>query len=158
MQETVVTRRYTQGINAPGSAIFPLLCPVRESDWLDGWTCDLLHSVSGRAEEGCVFRTAPPGDPETVWIVTRHDASAGVVEFARVTAGLVATRLSVKVDDRGAASDVHIGYHFMPTSEAGARFVAERHSEEAFLRDMRWWERSMNYYLATGTLLRRGGR
>ena len=152
----VVTRLYTQRIHAPASAIFPLLCPVRESDWLDGWTCDVLHTLSGYAEEGCVFRTTPPGDPETVWLVTRHDSHAAVVEFARVTAGLVATRLSVRVEDRGANSNVHVTYHFTPTSEAGARFVAERHSEEAFHRDMEWWERSMNHYLATGVLLRRG--
>ena len=153
-----VTRQYSQRINAPAFAIFPLLCPVREAEWLDGWTCDLLHSVSGYAEEGCVFRTAPPGDPETVWLITRHDPHAGVVEFARVTAGLVATRLSVRVEDLGAISNVHVAYHFTPTSEAGARFVAERHSVEAFQRDMQWWERSMNHYLTTGALLHREGR
>ena len=157
-QTGVVTRQYTQRINAPASAVFPLLCPVREAEWLDGWKCDLLHSVSGYAEEGCVFRTTPTGDPETVWLITRHDPHAGIVAFARVTAGLVGTRLSVRVEDHDASSDVHISYHFTPTSEAGARFVAERHSEEAFRTDMDWWERSMNYYLATGALLRRGGR
>jgi hypothetical protein len=91
-EPSVVTRTYTQHIQAPASAIFPLLCPVREAEWLDGWTYEMLHSRSGYAEEGCVFRTAPPGDPETIWMITRHDRDAGVVEFARVTASLVAPR------------------------------------------------------------------
>jgi hypothetical protein len=150
-----VSRTYTQHIHAPASVVFPLLCPVREAEWLDGWNYELLHSQSGYAEEGCVFRTTPPGDPETIWVVTRHDRDAGVVEFTRVTAGLVATRLAVRIEDRGASSDVVVTYRFTPTSEAGARFVAERHSEEAFRGQMDWWERSMNHYVATGSILRR---
>ena len=153
-----VTRTYTQHIHAPASTVFPLLCPVREADWLDGWTYEMLHSRSGYAEEGCVFRTAPPGDPETIWVVTRHDRNAGVVEFTRVTAGLVATRLAVRVEDRGASSDVVVTYGFTPTSEAGVGFVGARHSEEAFRGQMEWWERSMNHYLATGSVLRHEGQ
>ena len=32
-----VTRTYTQQLVAEPSAVFPLLCPVREADWIDGW-------------------------------------------------------------------------------------------------------------------------
>lgn len=153
--ETVV-RTFTQRIEAAPDRVFPLLCPVREAEWLDGWTYELLRSSSGYAEEGCVFRTRPPGEPETIWIVTRHEPASGRVELARVTAGLVATRLLVEVEARGAnASSVRITYHFTPTSEEGARKAATSHSEEAFRASMEWWERSMNHYLATGRLLRR---
>ena len=150
------TRRYTQHIAAAPERVFPLLCPVREAEWLDGWTYDLLRSTSGFAEEGCVFRTTAPGEPETVWIVTRHDAGEGRVEFARVTAGLLATRLCVRVEaDGGGRSLVHVTYEFTPTSPQGARVVAEHHSEEAFRRSLEWWERSMNEFLTTGRILRR---
>ncbi len=153
--ETVV-RTFTQRIEAAPDLVFPLLCPVRESDWLDGWRCDLLRSSSGHAEEGCVFRTRPAGEPETVWIVTRHEPASGRVEFVRVTAGLLATRLLVEVKANGAsASSVRVTYELTPTSEEGARKVAASHSGEAFRASMEWWERSMNHYLATGTLLRR---
>lgn len=155
---STVTRTYTQHIHAPAGTVFPLLCPVREAEWLDGWTYEMLHSRSGHAEEGCVFRTVPQGDPETIWVVTRHDRDAGVVEFTRVTTGLVATRLVVRIEDRGTSSDVIVTYRFTPTSEAGARFVAERHSEEAFRGQMEWWERSMNHYIDTGAVLRQAGR
>jgi len=151
------TRSYTQTIEAPPGRVFPLLCPVREAEWLDGWTYELLHSTSGLAEPGCVFRTQPAGEPETIWIVTRHDPAAGVVEFARVTAGLVATRLAIRVKpDGGSRSAVEITYDFVPTSAAGALLVAERQSPERFREAMRWWERSMNHYLATGERLRPG--
>jgi hypothetical protein len=32
-----ITRRHTQHIEAPPEHVFPLLCPVGEEDWLDGW-------------------------------------------------------------------------------------------------------------------------
>ena len=44
---------------APAETAFPLLCPVREYDWIDTWRCEMIHSVSGIAEEGCIFRTQP---------------------------------------------------------------------------------------------------
>jgi len=151
------TRTYTQTIDAPPERVFPLLCPVREAEWLDGWRYELLHSQSGYAEEGCVFRTQPEGEPETIWLITRHDPAAGVVEFARLTAGLVATRLSIRVKaDGDSRSAVAITYDFVPTSEAGARLVRERHSPERFREAMQWWERAMNHYLKTGGLLRHG--
>ena len=149
------TRTYTQRIHASPERVFPLLCPVREAEWLDGWSCELLRSASGYAEEGCVFRTTSPGEPETIWIVTRHESQAGRVEFARVTVGRVATRLCLQVEAAGQGeSSVRVTYEFTSTSPEGERMVTERHSEEAFRKSMVWWERSMNHFLATGMILR----
>jgi hypothetical protein len=150
-----VTRTFTQRIKASPDRVFPLLCPVREAEWLDGWTHQLLRSESGLAEEGCVFRTVFPGEPETIWIVTRHEPGTGRVDFARVTAGLVATRLTIQVRPaRAGESSVEITYEFTPTSSAGVRLVSERHSEDAFHESMKWWEASMNHFLESGTTLR----
>jgi hypothetical protein len=155
-----VVRTYTQRIEAGADAVFPLLCPVREGEWLEGWRdeVEMVHSESGVAEEGCVFRTRVAGRPETVWAVTRHDPAARVVEFFRVTAGLVATRLRIEVEPRAdGASAVHIGYTFTPLGPAGRDFVRENHSEEAFRDDMAWWEQSMNHWLRSGRILRAAG-
>jgi len=151
------TRRYTQHIEAPPARVFPLLCPVREAEWLDGWVNEIqmIHSDSGLAEEGCVFRTRPPGGAETVWMITRHDPAEGIVEFVRVTAGLLATRLRMSVEPATAASSrVHITYTFTPLGVSGVAFLRETHSEEAFRRDMTWWEDSMNHWLRSGETLR----
>ncbi len=151
-----ITRKYTQRIEAPPDQVFPLLCPVREGEWLSGWReiVDVIHSDSGAAEDGCVFRTAPPGRPETLWMITRHDPAERVVEFVRFTAGLVVTRLRIDVAEAAeGSSSVAIRYTFTPLSEAGARFVRENHSEEAFRRDMAWWQDSMNHWLRTGEIL-----
>ncbi len=64
-------RTYTQHLVAPPSRVFPLLCPVREADWLEGWDPPLVLSNSGVAERDCVFLTdASPG--HAIWYVTRH--------------------------------------------------------------------------------------
>ena len=152
-----VVRRYTQRIEGPPTRVFPLLCPVREAEWLDGWIdeAEMVHSDSGIAEDGCVFRTRTPGRPEATWMITRHDPAEKVVEFVRVTVGLAATRLRIGVEGGpNASSLVHITYTFTPLSEAGVAFVRETCSEGAFRRDMAWWESSMNHWLRTGEILR----
>jgi hypothetical protein len=37
--------------------IFPLLCPVREYEWFNGWKCTVVYSESGVAENNNVFYT-----------------------------------------------------------------------------------------------------
>ncbi|GMU66347.1 MAG: hypothetical protein AMXMBFR36_26210 [Acidobacteriota bacterium] len=152
-----VTRTYTQHIEAPPARVFPLICPVREVEWLEGWgdAVEIVHSRSGLAEEGCVFRTRAEGQPETVWMITRHEADRGLVEFVRVTPGLVATRLVVRIEaGADGGSTVRVTYTFTPLGAAGAELVREKHSEAAFRRSLEWWERSMNHWLRTGETLR----
>ena len=36
-----------QVLNAPPATVFPLLCPVREAEWVPGWTVRMIHSASG---------------------------------------------------------------------------------------------------------------
>lgn len=152
-----VTRSYTQHIEAPPGSVFPLLCPVREAEWLDGWSdgLEMVHSASGLAEDGCVFRTQVPGRPETVWMITRHDPVQRVVEFFRVTTGLLATRLRIEVEAQAdATSSVQIAYTYTPLGPAGRAFVKEHHSESAFRNDMAWWQDSLNHWLRSGERLR----
>lgn len=71
----------TMQVDAPPSAVFPLLCPVREREWIPGWDAEVLHSTSGVAELGCVFVAKPGGKPGPVFVITRHDRDRAV-EFA----------------------------------------------------------------------------
>lgn len=155
-----VVRSFTQRIEARPDDVFPLLCPVREGEWLDGWADQvaMIHSESGVAEDGCVFRTRPSGRPETIWMVTRHDPVERIVEFARVTTGLVATRLRIQVEGQGdGSSRVHVAYTFTPLGPEGRAFVEESHSAASFREDMAWWEASMNHWLRSGRILRAAG-
>lgn len=52
-----VSRHHVFEVEAPRALVFPLLCPVREREWLPGWQADIVHSTSGLVEEGCIFRS-----------------------------------------------------------------------------------------------------
>ena len=156
MTGQVVVREYTQSICGTPDGVFPLLCPVREGDWLEGWSdhCRLVQSVSGLAERGCVFVTHHPGEPETVWVVTRHAPAEGIVDFCHVQAGVEAVTLEIAVTGALGGSSMAIRYTAVPLPGADVTRFEERWMQAAFDADLRWWEDSMNHYLATGTILR----
>ncbi len=59
-----VVTEYIGELDAAPESVFPLLCPVREYEWLDGWKCSIIYSNSGAAEEDCIFTT--PHGP-SIW-------------------------------------------------------------------------------------------
>ncbi len=148
-------RTYRQTINAKPEVVFPLLCPVREAEWLDGWDYRMIYSGSGLVEDGAVFSTSTAGEEDTVWVVTRHDPAARCVEFARFTPHSRTCLLKIAVsalgDDR---SHVDISYTYTSIGTAGSRFI-ESWSEQEFLDAVTFWEASMNHFLETGGRLSR---
>lgn len=150
-----IVRTFTQTINATPDVVFPLICPVREAEWLDGWNYTMVYSKSGLAERGAVFSTPGENDEDTIWIISKHDSGAHEVEFVRVTAHSTACVLKVHAvpkDDHH--SYVEIEYVYTNLTDKGNAFL-ESCSEEEFLNRMMWWEKSMNYFLETGKRLMR---
>lgn len=43
-------RTHTIVLEAAPEGVFPLLCPVREYDWIEPWRCRMIYSQSGFAE------------------------------------------------------------------------------------------------------------
>ncbi len=150
-----VTYEYRQTINAAADHVFPLLCPVRESEWLDGWQFNLIFSRSGLIEEGAVFTTPGENEADTVWIVTRHEPLVREIEFVRFTHGSRVCVLRIAVLPRSAHScNVDIVYTYTSTSPAGNEFI-EDFTQESFLEAVSFWERSLNHFLRTGRRLGR---
>ncbi len=149
-----VTYRYVQKNLAPPNRVFPLLCPVREKEWLDGWDYEMVYSESGVAEEGCIFRTINPGEPESTWVVTRHDKESYRVEFVRITPGsrVVQIHISLKEGHDG-ATKTHIRYTYTGITEEGNSFV-DNYTKEQFHNMMVWWEKSINHFLTSGQKLK----
>jgi hypothetical protein len=148
-----VVRTYRQTIDAPPATVFPLLCPVREAEWLDGWHFTMIYSASGLVEEGAVFTTSFDAGADTWWIVSRHDREAGLVEFCRFTPGSRTCLLKIAVSAFGSAqSHVDVSYAYTSLTAEGDAFLAAW-THDAFLTDMRFWEQSMNHYLRTGRRL-----
>lgn len=148
-----ITRRYRQTIEASPDVVFPLLCPVREAEWLDGWRYTMLQSQSGLVENGAVFTTPGDGEADTVWVVTRHDPAQRAVEFTRFTPGSRVCVLRIDVTPAGQGhSHVDIAYTYTAIAPAGDAFI-ERFTEASFLGAVTFWEASMNHWLKTGQRL-----
>jgi hypothetical protein len=145
-----VSHQYTQHLHAAARDIFPLICPVREAEWLPGFAYTMLYSESGVAEPGCVFATSKENEPDTVWCITRHDPKAGRVEFHRFTPGLLLTHIVVQLEDAPGGCTAEIGYAFTSLSARGDDHVRAHLGESAFLEMVQRWEDSLNRYLSAG--------
>jgi hypothetical protein len=156
MPEFTALRRshqHTQTNDAPPERVFPLLCPVREAEWVPGWKYRLIYSESGVAEDGCVFTTPNDAGPETVWQVTHYDPANFRIAFAWVQPGLVATQLRISLSPApGGKTHAHIRYVYTGLSPEGNAAV-ERFTPEWFQKKMQGWETAINHFLRTGTLL-----
>ena len=150
-----VVHDYVQTNPASPEKLFPLLCPVREADWLPGWEYQLLYSESGLAEWGCVFTS--PGlkssglkDREKTWVVTEYDRDAGRIAFVWIAPGLVIAQLQIRVVGAGeGTSQTKIRYCYTGLSEEGNREVAS-YDRPWFEARMKNWDISINHYLRTG--------
>jgi hypothetical protein len=147
-----VSRTYVQHVPEPPGRIFPLLCPVREHDWVPGWTADVLYSDSGYAEDGCVFRTEHTELGETVWTITRRDESSRTIEFALVSLGKVAGRLQIALSPTGEGTACSVTYTFTSLGPEGDAYL-DAFTADAYAAKMERWERAITHYLATGTIL-----
>jgi hypothetical protein len=137
---------------APPERVLPLLCPVREADWIDGWDPLLVISESGHAERDCVFVT--PAEPvDAIWIITRHEPADGFVEMVKITPGVTACRLTIRVRPAEGGAEAEITYAHTSLGPEGDAFVAA-FTDEHYQRFMRDWESRMNHYLRTGEALR----
>jgi hypothetical protein len=118
-----VTRTLTQQLVAEPSKVFPLLCPVREADWLDGWDPLVVYSQSGAAEPDCVFLTeATPSN--AIWFITRHEPSNGFVEMIKITPAVTTCKLTIQLRPAGDGSEATITYSHTSLGPEGDAFVA----------------------------------
>ena len=113
--------------------------------------------MQGLAEQGCVFTTKAEGEPDTVWVISRHDEPSRSIQFVRFTAGNRTCVLDIAVSNATeTASNVDIGYTYTSLSNEGDAFL-EQMTEEEFLKAVTFWERSMNHWLETGQQLKPQG-
>ncbi len=155
VQPNRATRSYTQRLEAAPEIVFPLLCPVREADWIEGWDPRLVVSSSGVAEEDCVFVTAASAG-EAVWYITRHEPESGFVEMLKITPGVTACRLTIRLRAVSGGSEADLTYSHTSLGPQGDAFVAA-FTDEHYRDFMREWEARINHYLRTGSRLSADG-
>jgi hypothetical protein len=153
LQAQRVVHEYTQINEAPPEIVFPLLCPVRELDWIPDWRYRLIYSQSGVAENGCVFATPNDSGRETVWVVSEYNPGEFHIAFVWVRPEMVASQLHIKLTARETSkTSAHIRYAYTGLSSAGNEEVG-RYDKKWFGDKMRKWEAAINHYLLTGSKL-----
>ena len=149
------TLMYTQLNNASPDEVFPLLCPVREKDWLEGWDYQMIHSKSGLIEQDCVFTTPHHGDQVTVWQVTHYDPHKKQIEFLRVTPAEHVVKINISLSPKTDGNTlVDISYQYTALNETQNEFI-ENELEQVFNGNMEWWEKAINHYLEFGQMLKK---
>ncbi|HTZ18339.1 MAG TPA: hypothetical protein VMB78_07850 [Dissulfurispiraceae bacterium] len=146
------TKMFSVQLQGTPEQAFPLLCPVREYEWIDGWQCDLIFSKSGLAEPGCVFRTHFPGDgPEDTWVVSRYEPPLSI-EFVRANAlRTIHFCISLSRNADGTTSMTWTQTFTGLNAEGDALvkgLTDETYRDRVLLR-----EKQINYFLSTGRML-----
>lgn len=140
-------------ISARAASVFPLLCPVREFDWIESWDCDLVYSDSGVAENNCVFQTDRPGEGKRTWVVSRYEPDR-FIEFVIFQQDSVIIKLDIALsENEDGTTGMNIRHTMTGLSHNGNRLIDNLPPD--YIRKR--WEflaRALNHYLKTGTMLR----
>ena len=152
-----VKREFREKISATPSEIFPLLCPVREYDWLDGWSCEMIYSDSGVVENNCIFTSSFPAGDKQTWITTSHDAENYSKEFLVINPDSRVMRFGVSLRDCGnSTTEAHWTMLITALNEQGNTLV-EGYTEEVHNNVMGMLAQSLKHYCETGSKLKLHG-
>ena len=143
------SRTYTQTLVASPEKVFPLLCPVREIEWVNGWNPRQIISESGFVELDCIF-VMPDKPQDSIWVVTQWNPKSFIVEFTKVTPGFTVGKIVICLR-RGNKEQTFadITYCFTALSPEGSEFV-KQFTPEYYETFMKEWESEINYFLRTG--------
>jgi len=146
-----VTVTAEMNLKFPAKDIWPLLCPVREYDWIEDWDCEMVKSDSGVNELGCIFHTGShaQGDFDT-WVANRFEPLERL-EFVRMNA-LRVIRYEILLFSNEEGTRMMWIQHITPLSEEGQVFV--KRWTEMYKQNMEQLEKMLDHYLSTGTMLR----
>lgn len=153
MKRNRTIKTYTMNLEAKPDDIFPLLCPVREYEWIQPWQCEMVYTDSGLAELDCVFKTNFPEDgPEDTWVVSRYEPPR-CIEFVRMNT-IRSIRYGIEVIPRADGGSHAVWKQVITGLNAeGDAFVAG-YRDEAYHEEMGILQNMLNHYFRTGEMLK----
>ena len=153
MQQHRTVLTYTMQLNGTPEQVFPLLCPVREYEWIPTWKCTVVHSVSGVAELDCIFKTDFPEDgPEDTWVVSHYEPSKAI-EFVRVNA-LRTIHFTIHLVNAGAGTSQWVWTQTVTGLNTEGNALAKGMTQEAYTTRRAALEKMLNHFLETGKMLK----
>ena len=133
-------------LDATPDRVFPLLCPVREYDWIPDWDCTMVHSAGGVAELGCVFLR---GEGET-WITTRYEPPARI-DYTIFLPGRAVGTLEFRLTPDGPGTRVDLCSTTTSIGPGPGHALGGRDHDRRALWALR--RDQLSHYLRTGTAL-----
>jgi hypothetical protein len=151
-----ISREYIQMNAGQPDKVFPLLCPVRESEWLPHFKAKVIYSSTGISEDGAIFQTTH-GDDETItWIITKYNPNS-LIEMTYIIPNTMIVRINIQlVNHDKKHTKTTIRYTKTGLTERGNAEV-EKFTEERFNQQMEHWEKAINYYLIHGKIISSDG-
>jgi hypothetical protein len=140
-------------LNGSPDTIFPLLCPVREYEWLDGWRCEMIFSESGYMEKDCVFSTYFNDIEGTdVWYVAGYepDTFLCMIRINAISTIRFEIVLSKKPDGTTQSTWTQT---ITALNERGNTFI-DNMTDEMYADQIHLREKEINHFLLSGTMLR----
>lgn len=142
------TLSFSTQLSAVPEKVFPLLCPVKEYDWIPTWQCKMLYSKSGYAELGCVFSTDLDSLSGTeVWVVCTYekDRKIGFVRTGKHTT----IRYDVTLTPHGSGSTIEWTQEITGLDRAGD-MVIDTLTPPVYDEKMTHLNNLLEHYLLTG--------
>ena len=138
--------------NEEPEAIFPLLCPVREKDWVVGWNYEMIYSESGYNENGCTFKSEFSGE-DAIWTVITYDREKYDLEAVIFVKDMLVVKFLIRLgENEDGTTNALISQTFTSISEKGSHSICEN-TEELYSKYLAGLEKSMNYYLENGKMI-----
>ena len=147
-----ISREYIQINAGQPDKVFPLLCPVRESEWAPHFKAKVIYSSTGISEDGAIFQTTHDDDVIVTWIITKYNPNS-LIEMIYIIPNEMIVSINIQLvhHDKNHTKTT-IRYTKTGLTKSGNTQV-EKFTEESFTQQMEHWEKAINYYLIHGKII-----
>ncbi|HEY5955964.1 MAG TPA: hypothetical protein VIV60_05400 [Polyangiaceae bacterium] len=143
----------TFALDAAPADVFPLLCPLREHEWIPTWKAEILYSLSGHAELDCTFTTDSPAEGKRTWICTRYEPDSATSYRSYSDAGyIMCLDITLRPVDK-AHTEVTWLRRFVATTTSGQDWMNSL-DPAAAAKATQKLASLLDHFLSTGTMLR----
>lgn len=151
-----VVQEITMEYSYSPEEIFPLLCPVREYEWMASWKGTIAYTDSGFAEKYVIFYHSIPFPlifEKAYWIATQYNPPE-YLQWCVTVPGLFIIVIDEKMTAlEGSKTVIDYIYTVTALSETGNKMIEEKFSREALMKEQIRTKDEIEYYLKTGKML-----
>lgn len=143
---------HKQLLKSTPDKVFPLLCPVREYDWIETWKCNLIYSDSGFAEKDSIFTTGYSSDDKRTWVVDEYEVDEHIQFIVFTNTYVIRYKITLtRIDDY--ITEAVWEQTITALNAAGNNYV-ENFSVKEYQAMVGRLEKMINYYLETGEMFK----